>query len=115
MGNENSRLKEENLMLKTALEVSKLKINDLLDSNIYENYQEIIKYKDGQLTDLEKRIEEQVFTIRSLQENMLKSQVHKIPQYQKTIMFLNESVRKLQDENDSLKEKLKSLQKKMKG
>lgn len=106
---ENVKLRRDNEVLLRSLESktkqdSKKTVND---SDI-DNLKKIISFQEQQIKNLEETIKNQSLTIKSLQENMVESQVHKIPQYQKTIAFLHESMSKLQEENEDLKRKIKA-------
>jgi uncharacterized coiled-coil protein SlyX len=106
---ENAKLRRDNGVLLQSLE-SKTKQDSkktVIDSDI-DNLKKIISFQEQQIKNLEETIKNQSLTIKSLQENMVESQIHKIPQYQKTIMFLHESMSKLQEENEDLKRKIKA-------
>ena len=112
---ENDRLRHDNTMLLKALQENEQRLKNNIkpcpsDADVKE-LRESSAFKDAQIETLSKQIANQLNTIRGLQESVIASQVHKIPQYQKTINFLNESVRNLQEENEQLKKKLEQLAK----
>lgn len=75
-------------------------------TDVYNTLKEQITALEDKLSDMCRQLKYKDITIRSLQENMIKNQVHKIPQYQKTILELNEKVEELQKENKRLRELL---------
>lgn len=105
---ENAKLRRDNEALLQMLESkAKQESNKPVVNMDIENLKKIITFQEQQIKNLEETIKNQSLTIKSLQENMVESQVHKIPQYQKTIVFLHETMNKLQEENEDLKRKIK--------
>lgn len=103
---ENQQLKRDKEMLLDAAERLETKFDaDKAAISKVEELKKQISFKDNEIERLNQIVSDQSLTIKSLQENMISKEVHKIPTMQKTIVFLRSMIKDLESEIEKLKNK----------